>query len=108
MQESRSPRTASRPLAICKLFNWALQRGIIEATPIALVEMPGAEHKRERTLWADEVRTIWAAASELGYPFGLFFRMALATGQRREEVAGMRWADVNESERIWTLLERND
>jgi integrase len=102
--DAGKPIAANRTLAaIRKLFNWALQRGIIEATPIALVEMPGAEHKRERALSADEVRTIWAAAGELGYPFGLFFRMALATGQRREEVAGMRWADVNESERIWTL-----
>jgi integrase len=102
--DENKPVAANRTLAaIRKLFNWALQRGIIEATPIALVEMPGAEHKRERTLSANEIRAIWAAAGALGYPFGLFFRMALATGQRREEVAGMRWADIDESERIWTL-----
>jgi integrase len=102
--DAGKPIAANRTLAaVRKLFNWALQRGIIEATPIALVEMPGAEHKRERTLSADEIRAIWAAASALGYPFGLFFRMALATGQRREEVAGMRWADIDQSERIWTL-----
>src|SRR5262249_18363531 len=51
----------------------------------------------------DEIRMVWTATVELGYPFGHFFRIALATGQRREEVAQMRIADVNEGERIWTL-----
>jgi integrase len=99
-----NPVAANRTLAaVRKLFNWALQRGIIEASPVALVEMPGAERKRERTLAPDEIRVVWAAAGELGYPFGDFFRMALATGQRREEVAQMRTADADESERTWTL-----
>jgi integrase len=98
------PVAANRTLAaVRKLFNWALQRGIIDASPVALVEMPGAERKRERTLAPDEIRAVWAAAGELGYPFGHFFRMALATGQRREEVAQMRTAGANESERTWTL-----
>ena len=98
------PVAANRTLAaVRKLFNWALQRGIIEASPVALVEMPGAERKRERTLRPDEIRAVWACADELGYPFGLFFRMALTTGQRREEVARMRWANVDERERTWTL-----
>jgi integrase len=98
------PVAANRTLAaVRKLFNWALQRGIIEASPVALVEMPGPERKRERTLAADEIRAVWDAAGELGYPFGHFFQMALATGQRREEVARMRWADIDEAERIWTL-----
>ena len=36
------PVAANRTLAaVRKLFNWALQRGIIEASPVALVEMPG-------------------------------------------------------------------
>jgi integrase len=98
------PVAANRTLAaIRKLFNWALQRGIIEASPVALVEMPGAEQKRERTLAPDEIRAVWAASGELGYPFGQFFRMALVTGQRREEIAQMRTADADEGERIWTL-----
>jgi integrase len=98
------PIAANRTLAaVRKLFNWALQRGIIEASPVTLVEMPGAERKRERTLDADEIRAVWAACGGLDYPFGHFFRMALVTGQRRDEVAQMRAVDANASERIWTL-----
>ena len=64
--------------------------------------MPGAERRQERTLAPDEIRAVWAAADELGYPFGLFFKMALARGQRREEIAQMRWADIDDAERTWT------
>jgi integrase len=102
--DAGKPIAANRTLAaVRKLFNWALQRGIIEASPATLVEMPAAERKRERTLEADEIRAVWGACDDLGYPFGHFFRMALATGQRRDEVACMRFADVDETDRIWTL-----
>jgi integrase len=104
MVDEGKPVAANRTLAaIRKLFNWALQRGIIEVNPAALVEMPGAERRRERTLAPDEIRAVWAAADKVGYPFGQFFRMALATGQRREEVAQMRTTDADEDERTWTL-----
>jgi integrase len=85
------------------MFNWALRRGIIEATPAALVERPGEETRRERTLKAEEIRLLWPRFAALGYPFGPFLQMALATGQRREEVARMRWADINFGERLWVL-----
>ena len=66
---------ANRTLAaIRKLFNWALQRGIIEATPIALVEMPGAERRRERTLAPDEIRAVWAAAESWVTPLAYSLR----------------------------------
>jgi integrase len=98
------PLTANRTLtAVRKLFNWALQRGIVDASPVASVQHPAEETKRERTLTPDELMGVWAAAGELGYPFGSFFRIALLTGQRRDEVASMRWQDVDETEGIWTL-----
>ncbi len=81
--------------AIRALFNWALRRGMIDATPAALVEAPGEETARARTLTADEIRAIWTRFGALGYPFGPFFQLALITGQRREEVARMRWADLD-------------
>jgi integrase len=98
------PVAANRVLsAVRKLFNWSIQRGIIEASPAWMIERPSDETKRERTLTPNEIRTLWAATETLGYPFGAFFRMALATGQRRSEVATMRWHDIDTEERIWTL-----
>ncbi len=63
----------------------------------------GAGHDRARALSDGEIRTVWQAAGGLAYPFGAFFRMAPATAQRRSEVPGMRWADIDETEKTWTL-----
>jgi integrase len=46
---------------------------------------------------------VWIGAGELAYPFGPYFRMLLATAQRREEVARMRWCDIDLDEKIWTI-----
>ena len=98
------PIAANRVLAAVRaLLNWALRRGLIETTPAALVERPGEETRRERTLSADELRFIWPAAEGLGYPMGAFFRMVMLTGQRREEVATMAWADIDLKEKVWTI-----
>jgi integrase len=89
------PIAANRTLsAVRAMGNWALRQGLIEANPAALVERPGTETKRERTLSADEIRGLWPAFDALGYPFGSFFAMALVTGQRRDEVAGMKWSEI--------------
>lgn len=98
------PIAANRVLAAVRaMFNWALRRGIVEANPCALVEQPGEETRRERTLSADEIRELWPLFQSAGYPFGAFFQIALLTGQRRSEVAGMRWADIDLEAKTWTL-----
>ena len=98
------PIAANRVLAAVRaLFNWALRRGLIETTPAALVERPGEETRRERTLSADELRAVWPAMDGMGYPAGAFFKMVLLTGQRREEVATMAWADIDLDQKVWTI-----
>ena len=98
------PIAANRVLAAVRaLFNWAIRRGITEINPCALVERPGHETPRERVLSADELRELWPQFQALGYPFGPFHLLALLTAQRRSEVAGMRWADVDLKAKTWTL-----
>ena len=90
------PIAANRTLAAIRaLFNFALRRGIIDSTPAALVERPGKELRRDRTLSTEEMRVVWGTSGALGYPFGPFFQLALITGQRRNELARMRWADLD-------------
>jgi integrase len=102
--DSAGPVAANRVrAALSKLFNWSIQRSIVEANPVSLTERPGQETRRERALAGDEIKAVWSAAEKLGYPFGIFFSMALVTGQRRQEVAGMRWQDIDEAEGTWTL-----
>jgi integrase len=97
---------ANRTLAtVRKLFNWALaERAMIDTTPIIPGMARKGEKSRERYLSAEEVGLVWHAAGELSYPFGPFVQLLLATGQRRSEVAGMRWTDLDlEGEVLWTL-----
>jgi len=80
---------------ISKIFNWALKEETIESSPAMRIDRPGQESERERSLSADEIRTAWTAFDKLGYPFGTIYKMALVTGQRRGEVAGMKWTEVS-------------
>lgn len=99
-----APILANRCLAAIKaMFNWAIRKEMIDANPAALVERPGVEQARERVLTAEELRWIWPAFETLGYPFGPFFKLALITGQRRDEVGGMEWREIDEENSVWTI-----
>jgi len=37
------------------------------------------------------------------YPWGPFFRIAILTVQRREEVAAMRWSEIAPNLSVWTM-----
>ena len=86
-----------------KLMNWAIERGLIAASPVANVRAPGKETSRDRVLTYDEIVKVWGACDGLGYPFGGFTRLLLVTGQRRDEVARMKWSDLDLDNRLWTL-----
>jgi integrase len=60
------------------------------------------EIRRDRVLNDAEIRAIWKAAEEIG-TVGHAIRFLLVTGQRRSEVGGMTWAEVDRTKRIWTL-----
>jgi integrase len=103
-----SPVRANRILAnVRKLFGWAVERDIIGATPVAGVKPPGKERERDRVLSDDEIKAVWAACGDgengIGWPFGPFTRMLLVTAQRRDEVAHMRWDDIDFEGRNWSL-----
>jgi len=98
------PIAANRVLAAVRaLFNWAIRRGLVDANPCALVDRPGEETPRDRTLSAGEINELWPQFDAVGYPFGPFLQMCLITGQRRTEVASMRWGDLDLEAKTWTM-----
>ena len=95
---------ANRILAtVRKLFNWACERGTIETSPCARVKAPTPETARDRVLDDREISLVWRAANALGYPFGPFVQLLILTGQRREEVAGMKWSELDRDLVNWVL-----
>jgi integrase len=99
-----SPIMANRVLsAIRKLFNWALARDVIQASPCTLVNPPAPERSRDRVLSDEELRLVWNAADGDGWPFGPLVKLLTLTGQRLSEVGGMRWDEVDLESKLWTL-----
>ena len=84
-------------------FKWAIAGGQIAESPLKGFEAPTPPAPRERVLDDDELRFLWIAASKAEYPFGPFYRLLLATGQRREEVAALDWRELDRSHRAWSL-----
>jgi integrase len=99
-----SPIMANRTLAVVrKLFSWCVERGTLEHSPCERVKAPARENERDRTPSDAELARIWRAANELGYPFGSVIQLLILLGQRREEIAGMRWSELDNELALWTL-----
>lgn len=96
---------ANRTLAyLGMLCAWAMDRDIIATDPTDKVKKPGAEQSRERVLSQDELRAIWKGTETAqGDLFEAIIKTLMLTGQRRDEVAGMRWCEVDLASRTWTL-----
>ncbi len=84
------------------VFRWAKQRGIITVDPAAAITAGGAHHARDRVLTYDELVAIWKATST-DHPFHAIVRLLILTGQRREEVGGMDWSEVDLEAGLWSL-----
>lgn len=106
--EQGKETAANRYLTYLKmLFGWALDRGIIEVDPTDRVKKPGSEQSRARVLAPAELHAIWHATAPTqankGDLFTAIVKVLMLTGQRRNEVAGMRWSEIDLDARLWTL-----
>ncbi|HVN64342.1 MAG TPA: tyrosine-type recombinase/integrase, partial [Candidatus Binataceae bacterium] len=88
---------------ISKIFNFAIGRGIVEHNPAYRVPRPGQEHQRERFLSADEIRKVWNPVDSESPKFAAAFRLALLTAQRKSEVLGMTWSELDLEGGWWTI-----
>jgi integrase len=95
---------AGRTLAYARAaFRWAEKRGKVPGNPFQGLPIAAGASARERVLSDTELAEVWATAGTLGYPWAPFFRLAMLTLQRREEVAGMRWSEIDLEKGIWTI-----
>ncbi len=86
-----------------KLFNWCVERLYVEISPCMGLKGPSGSRARDRWLSDEEVRRVWVASDKLGWPFGPLFRLLLLTAQRREEVTGMVWSEIDLEKAEWTI-----
>lgn len=100
----RGPVMANRTLAcVRKLFNWSVERGLLDASPCTHLKPPGKEHSRDRVLTDEEIRALWLGldTARMDRTTAAALKLILVTGQRPGEVRGMRWEEVTGS--TWTI-----
>ncbi|MFQ6186333.1 tyrosine-type recombinase/integrase [Sinorhizobium meliloti] len=104
--DSGAPETAARVRAILsKFFNWAVDRDIVDASPVPKGSTAKQGASRERVLTDQEVRLVWLACGKAGWPFGPLVKLLLLTGQRRNEVAHAPRSEfeLGGNTQLWTI-----
>jgi integrase len=107
VSRGRAPH-ASHVLAYMRaMLNWAVAEELIEANLASGVSDPDPrkrqDRERDRYLGDAEIRTFWLGCEQLSWPFGPLFQLLLLTGQRRDELAGASWSEIDLEQCIWTL-----
>ena len=89
---------------ISKLFSYALDEEIITAHPMVRMKRAHRETARDRVLSGDEIKLLWKACDALDVPMRSYFQLRLVTAQRGNEVASMRWDDLDlDDAKVWTI-----
>ncbi|MCP4192806.1 MAG: tyrosine-type recombinase/integrase [Planctomycetaceae bacterium] len=87
---------ANRIRAYLRAFTkWAYGRDYIAEDVGQRLDAATTEAPRDRVLSLEEVRAIYQATFELGPMWGPMFRLLIVTGQRRSEIAKLKWPSVD-------------
>jgi integrase len=101
-----SPVQANRTLAaVRRMFNFAIERGLIEASPCVKVRPPGEEKARERNLSDEEIKLLWPALDLAPMEDNIrgLLRFMLVSAQRKGETIYMHEREINRAEATWTI-----
>jgi integrase len=85
------------------MFKWAIERGHMTVNPAADLSRPAPSIKRERVLSENELAVYLKASEGMSYPWTPFYWLLAYTAARRNEVAGMRWEEVDLEHAMWTI-----
>lgn len=106
ISERGAPIAANRTLAVTRrMFNFAVERDIVESSPCHLVKAPSKENQKDKFLSEEEIRCFWqnlekANMSEL---IKIALKLQLTTAQRKGEVITAEWKDVDLQRSIWEI-----
>ena len=96
--KERAPTSANRTRSVlARLFSWAVDEGLLDASPLLGVKKPHKEGRgKDRVLTDDEIRVLWQAieASEIYTGTKSALQVLALLGQRPAEVAGMARSEL--------------
>ncbi len=84
-------------------FRRCVGRAVIDFSPAEGISSPYREVSRDRVLTDEELAAVILAARRMAHPYGLIVEFLALTGQRREEVAQLKWDELDEETRTWTI-----
>jgi integrase len=100
--KERGPIAANRSRSyLSTLVAWAIAEGLADANPVVGTNKAAEEISRDRVLSDEELCLVWTCAG--GGDYGAIVRLLILTGQRREEVAAMRWSELDFDKRVWRI-----
>jgi integrase len=88
--------------ALSALFTWAMESGLAENNPTIGTAKPKAPPERTRVLTDAELLAVWQATGE-PTEFNRIVRLLLLTGQRRTEVGGVAWPELDLDGATWII-----
>ena len=101
----RGPALCNNILKVTrKMFNFAVERDILEHTPFTGVKSPAPITERDRTLSEAEIRAFWNTElpkASMTPATKAILKLILLTGQRPGEVAGMHSREIEDN--WWTI-----
>jgi integrase len=101
VEDNHGSRQADMALAVVRgISHWFASRNDDYVSPFVRGMRRHTNGARTRILDDAELRMIWKQAEANGQ-FGAIIRLLLLTGQRREKVATIKWADVAKG--VWTI-----
>src|SRR5215211_3029224 len=104
IQQRGAPVAANKALKSIKTFlRWCVGRAVLDQSPAEGIPLPTKVVARDRVLTDQELVQVIIAARKMGGPYARIVELLAVTGQRREEVAGMRWDELDLARRAWTL-----
>jgi integrase len=110
IEDERGPSMANQTLAILRrIMNWHAARSDDFRSPIVRGMARAAGVSRDRILMDDELQAVWRITASYSGPvkagpspvFCAYVRFLLLTAARRNEVVGLRWAEIANGD--WTL-----
>lgn len=87
--------------ALSALYAWAIAEGLTDTNPVVGTRKAVDEVPRDRVLSGAELTAVWRQAGAGGY--GAIVRLLILTGQRREEVGGMLWSEIDTAGAVWHI-----
>jgi integrase len=100
--DDKGPVTADHARSnLSAMFAWAIGQGLCDANPVVGTNKQNEGKPRDRVLSDAELVAIWKAAPDSDY--GRILKLLMLTGQRRQEIGGLRWSEIDTAAKLIAL-----